>query len=85
MNLLYERTIAIYLPIYFEREETERERKKSVHLENIYLSPWQFMQEFDLIVIEMSLDAGSSYSITKQCAHLYTVVLSEMVARAPFR
>jgi hypothetical protein len=28
MNLQYERTIALHLPIYFEREERLRERKK---------------------------------------------------------
>ncbi len=78
MNLQSERTIAIHLPIYFEREEAERE---SVQLEDIFFPGW-FMQEFDLIVIAMRLDTCSK-SITKT-VHIHIHHLSEMVVGAPF-
>ncbi len=71
MNLHYERTIAIHLPIYFEREKKLRE-KKPVHLENIYSLSMTVIQELDLIVIAMHLDIGYSNSITKQFAQPYT-------------
>jgi hypothetical protein len=71
MNLQYERTIAIHLPIYFEREQLRAQ--KLVHLEIYNILSMIVLQELDLIVIAMRLDAGGGNSITKQCTLIHTL------------
>jgi len=71
MNLQYERIIALHLPIYFERGETERE-KENQFIKKIYIpSMMAYAKIRSYGHIAICLDTGGSNSITDSvCAHI---------------